>query len=348
MHRTIKSCIVLTLFCCFYAIPAWAEGDEIKVLATDIALKMQSAGKTTVAVVDFTDLRGEVRELGRFIAEELSGELTNAGGVEVVDRNHLKKILREQQFSTSGLADPATIQKLGRLTGARAIVTGTFTPLDNTIRVSCKVISSETGRVITAGKVDMAKTDAIEDLLAGWVDSSSNTSSDKKWRGLLDTDSPDIDVSINIGTSGKRKKAVPDEEKTTTSTKPDPPPAPRPVITNIEQIKEMYNFIIAFKGCSMSAGDTTIICFFDVTNNGKKRSYDMIYGSGSNMIDNFGNEYGGDSRDYLTIDSANMKTASVKFKNVNPKVSSIKKMVTRHRIQDAGSFDWEMNNLPIK
>lgn len=343
MHRTLTCCIVLALLCFFYTIPAWAEGDEIKVLATDIASKLQSAGRTTVAVVDFTDLRGEVRELGRFIAEELSGELTNAGEIEVVDRNHLKKILREQQFSTSGLADPATIQKLGRLTGARAIVTGTFTPLDNTIRVSCKVISSETGRVIAAGKLDMAKTDAIEDLLAGWVDSSS--SPDKKWRGLLDTDSPDIDVSINIGASGKRKKAVPDEEKITTSTSPDPPPAPHPSKTNIEQIKEMYNFIIAFKGCSMSAGDTTITCFFDVTNNGKRRFYRM---NAVNMIDNFGNEYSGDTGSYLTIDSANMKTASVKFRNVNPKVSSIKKMVTQHKIEEAGSFDWEMKNLSIK
>src|SRR5215831_13408573 len=75
-----------------------------KAIVADAAkFKMQK-----LAVVDFTDLSGNVTELGRFLAEELSVSLVITGaGLEIVDRTQLNKILKEQALSFSGVIDPA-------------------------------------------------------------------------------------------------------------------------------------------------------------------------------------------------------------------------------------------------
>lgn len=45
---------------------------EIDTISKTMAEKIAAAGKKKVAVVDFTDLQGNVTELGRFISEEFS------------------------------------------------------------------------------------------------------------------------------------------------------------------------------------------------------------------------------------------------------------------------------------
>jgi len=55
------------------------------------------------------DLQGNVTELGRFLAEELSGALVNdSRGFRVIDRAHLKAILQEHKLAATGLIDPQT------------------------------------------------------------------------------------------------------------------------------------------------------------------------------------------------------------------------------------------------
>lgn len=154
----------------------FAYEKEIKNLSTTITENITSAGKKTVAVVDFTDLQGNITELGRFLAEELSVDLTmTAKGFEVIDRTHLKSILTEHKLSISGLVDPNTVKKLGQIAGVDAIVTGSVTPFGDSIRVTCKVIATDTARVIGAGKGDIAKTKAIEELLSRGIETGQSS-----------------------------------------------------------------------------------------------------------------------------------------------------------------------------
>ena len=52
--------------------PVLAYDDQLKQLAAQLADSISKSGKKTVAVADFTDLDGNVTELGRFLAEETS------------------------------------------------------------------------------------------------------------------------------------------------------------------------------------------------------------------------------------------------------------------------------------
>jgi TolB-like protein len=142
------------------------QQNDLRGLASSLAADVAAAGKKTIAVVDFTDLKGNSSELGRFLAEEFSVALTRTHkGFEVVERNHLKAILTEHKLTATGLIDPATAKKLGQFTGADAIVTGSMTPFSEYVRVAVKVLSTDTARIIAADDIDLPKTQTIAELL---------------------------------------------------------------------------------------------------------------------------------------------------------------------------------------
>lgn len=146
---------------------------EIKSISTAMAENIANAGKKMIAVVDFTDLQGNVTELGRFLAEEFSVALAGTGkGFEVVDRTHLKSIISEHKLSSTGIIDPQTARKLGQIAGVEALITGTITPFGDSVRISVKILDTATAKVIGASSGDIAKTKAIEELLARGIESS--------------------------------------------------------------------------------------------------------------------------------------------------------------------------------
>jgi TolB-like protein len=145
---------------------------EIRALSSALAESISTSGKKSIAVVDFTDLQGNVTELGRFLAEEFSASLSESGrGFEVVDRTHLKSLLKEHQLAQTGLIDPRTARKLGEIAGVQGLITGTLTPFGDSIRLSVKVLDTATAKVIGSSRGDIAKTKAIEELLARGVES---------------------------------------------------------------------------------------------------------------------------------------------------------------------------------
>jgi TolB-like protein len=153
---------------------SFAYEEEIKDISATMAQDIADAGKKTIAVADFTDLQGDVTELGRFLAEEFSVALAGAGArFEVVDRIHLKSIIREHKLSATGMIDPKTARKLGKIAGVQALITGTVTPFGDNVRVTVKILDTETAKIIGASTANIAKTKAIEELLARGIETRS-------------------------------------------------------------------------------------------------------------------------------------------------------------------------------
>ena len=178
MKRERVNCLLLFVFTVIFSFTSlWASTGyekEIENISKTMAEKIAAAGKKKVAVVDFTDLQGNVTELGRFIAEEFSISLASAGkGFTVVDRTHLKSILEEHKLSAKGLIDPATARKLGKIAGVEALVTGTLTPFGDSVRIAVKILDTETAALINANKGNIPMIDAIKDLMGREVGSST-------------------------------------------------------------------------------------------------------------------------------------------------------------------------------
>jgi TolB-like protein len=165
---SIISAFCAAIFFCPYAV---SQQLDLKQVASSLARDINSENRHTITVADFTDLQGDVTELGRFVAEELSTQLVGAKSFSVVERIQLAAILKEHQISISGLVEPATIRKLGQFAGVDAIVTGTLVPFSDSVKLTAKVLDVSTAKVIAVSSSDLARTKAVDDLLSRGISS---------------------------------------------------------------------------------------------------------------------------------------------------------------------------------
>lgn len=158
--------------------PVKGQSRDLQDLSAQLAQKITKSGKKSIAVVDFTDLQGNVTELGRFLAEELSVSLSQqANGFTIIDRTYLKAILREHKLAATGLIDPETASKLGQIAGVQGLVTGTIVPLGDNVSLSVKVLDATTEAIIAATITQIPRTEAINTLLKTSISGGSNGSS---------------------------------------------------------------------------------------------------------------------------------------------------------------------------
>ena len=161
-------------------IQAQTYEEQINKLSGEMAEKITRANKQRVAVVDFTDLEGNVTQLGRLIAEEFSVALAGAGkGFRVVDRTHLNSIIKENKLSATGLIDPKTARELGKFAGVEALITGTIVSSGDNIRITIKILDTETAEIIDATAGNLAKTEHLATLEKMPSSSSSDRLSPK-------------------------------------------------------------------------------------------------------------------------------------------------------------------------
>ena len=80
-----------------------------------------------VAVIDFSDYPGFPGS-GRLVSSVFQSDAL-ALKYEFIERSRIYSILKEQDFSVSGVVDPATAEKLGQLLGAQGLIVGSITDL---------------------------------------------------------------------------------------------------------------------------------------------------------------------------------------------------------------------------
>ncbi len=115
----------------------------------------------TTAVLPFEarTRAGEQNADGKSIAELVSIALLETGSADLVERAELDKALNELQLSAIGLVDKNTQLKLGKLIGAKILITGSMFKSGDKNYLVAKIIGSETSRVFgcsVSGKGDFA------------------------------------------------------------------------------------------------------------------------------------------------------------------------------------------------
>ena len=290
---------------------------EIKAMSATLSDCIVAAGNKTIAVVDFTDLQGNVTELGRFFAEEFSGTLASSGkGFKIIDRTHLKTILVEHKLSTTGIIDPQTARKLGQIAGVDSLIAGTITPFGDTIRLSVKVLETNTAMVIGAASGDIAKTKAIEELLGRGIGDSNQASSTK---------------NISAG-SGIQPRVI------------------KPMLK-----VESNGFVFDLLSCRMSG--TAVICDFKITNIGKDQGLRIYATERTRIIDENGNEifgsyaqFGKDENNYNAY--SNLTTdipvkARLKFDKIDPDINQLSLLEIYCSPQINSTFLIQFRNVQI-
>jgi TolB-like protein len=132
------------------------------------------AAPPALAIFPFQERGVEVKGQGPKVSDILFAELVANPDVILVDREDLKKMIDEQELSLSGLVNPAEANKVGHLTGAKILVTGSILQTDKTVYVVAKLIGTETGRVLGAS-VKGAAQDKLDGMVTSLAEQVAKT-----------------------------------------------------------------------------------------------------------------------------------------------------------------------------
>ena len=125
-----------------------------------------------VAVASFSSA-ANVREadtVRRAVVDGLVSYLSQFNGVRVVERERISEALQDLRMSSEGMIDQATALQLGKMTGARVIVTGNIFQIDDELAITARLINTETSELV-ATRVTGARGNllAVSDALAAKV-----------------------------------------------------------------------------------------------------------------------------------------------------------------------------------
>jgi TolB-like protein len=117
--------------------------------------------RPTVAVLPFDNgaIMPDLAPLSKGIPGMMITELARNANIRVVERDNVQKILDEQNMGGSGRIDEATIVKIGKILGAKYMITGSFaSDPGKHLRVDVRCFNTETGQIIytdfSSGTID--------------------------------------------------------------------------------------------------------------------------------------------------------------------------------------------------
>ncbi len=79
------------------------------------------------------------------LASMVMTDIEAIGQFNIISRERLKGVLREQELQMTGLVDEKSVVRIGRIVGAAYMLTGSFTEMNGTLRIETQVYSVEKG-----------------------------------------------------------------------------------------------------------------------------------------------------------------------------------------------------------
>lgn len=109
-----------------------------------------------IAVLEFKayNVQDGDKDAGRAITEKLEIAFTKNGHYQVIERGEIDKLIKEVSFSQTGLVDPKSAIKVGKLLQARYVVAGSLTRQGPILNVNARLIDVQTGAIASADNVE--------------------------------------------------------------------------------------------------------------------------------------------------------------------------------------------------
>ncbi len=127
-----------------------AGGREYK--PPEVELAAYEGQPRRIAVMEFKS-KGKVEDyVGSILSDSLRNFLQQTGRYEVVDRQHMKAMLKEMKMQLSGIVDEETAVAMGKMLGAKGLVFGSVAKLGNMWAINMQMTSVETGRVLATAE----------------------------------------------------------------------------------------------------------------------------------------------------------------------------------------------------
>ncbi len=102
------------------------------------------------AILEFEERGAGPRGLGPMASDLLFAALVGDPALFLVDRQDMEKVLDEHALSLSGAVEPGQAVRIGQLTGARILITGSVIEAGSSVYLVARIIGTETSRVLGA------------------------------------------------------------------------------------------------------------------------------------------------------------------------------------------------------
>ena len=102
--------------------------------------------------------------LERGLAAMLISELSTNPQARLVDREQVQRLIEEQNLGTSGRVDGQTAARIGKLVGAKYVITGQFIDFYGDFRIDARLVNVETSEIVKV-EADKMQRDHLFDLI---------------------------------------------------------------------------------------------------------------------------------------------------------------------------------------
>ena len=109
-----------------------------------------------IALMTFELISVPSKTVAKDVAENLSTSMINAS-FSLVERGQLDKAIQELKLQETGLIDPTTAQKLGKMAGCDFIVVGSISDQDTFVVINARILETATGKAVAAERVELRK-----------------------------------------------------------------------------------------------------------------------------------------------------------------------------------------------
>jgi TolB-like protein len=160
--------------------------------------------KTTIAVMSFKGSSGVTQDESDLLTDRLRVELFNTGAVDVMERDQMQAILKEQGFQKSGACtDEGCMVEMGEILGVQKLITGSIGKIGSMYILNARIIDIKTAKITRSVSEDIkGKLEEVVEHLPGIA------------ARLCAVQGPDADVARQKKADDSREKPVEKTDKT--------------------------------------------------------------------------------------------------------------------------------------
>ncbi len=117
------------------------------------------SAKIRVAVMSFESAStdAEYAALGKGLQAMITTDLNAVGAYELIERARLSDIQAELKLAKTGAINKKTAARIGKLSGASHLLTGTVTILGGKMRIDARMFATQSGKILLAEEITGAK-----------------------------------------------------------------------------------------------------------------------------------------------------------------------------------------------
>ena len=129
--------------------------NQLKKASISLLEKLKTEKIERIAVLNFPENYKQNTQLSKYISESLTTELSADASINVVERNLLNLVIDQQKENLRDVVDETKTVELGKILPVEAIITGSYSRVEDKVFLTLKAINLTTAMAIMAQTVEI-------------------------------------------------------------------------------------------------------------------------------------------------------------------------------------------------